>query len=197
MENNKNVVELVGKLTNICKVWSFEDHFTYEATLSVTRDSGIIDQIQILVKDISIEDLISELVEVKGQFRSRDLDINGKLKVELYVYADSIKPINTLFKTSIQMTGYICKKPILRTTPSGKQIADLLVACNYNKDKTAYIPVIAWGKCARNSGKYTVGTQVSIQGRIQSRTYTKELNDSIVEFIVHELSAISVETVNQ
>lgn len=197
MEHNKNIVELVGNLTNIRKVWSFEDHFTYEATLSVVRDSGSIDEIQILVKDISIDDLTSELVEVKGQFRSRDLDVNGRLKVELYVYASSIKPITSEFKNNIQLTGYICKRPSLRTTPSGKQITDLLVACNYSKDKTAYIPVITWGKCARNSGKYTVGTQVSIQGRIQSRTYTKELNNSIAKFIVHELSAISIEAVNQ
>lgn len=142
--------------------------------------------------------MISELVEVKGQFRSRDLDINGKLKVELYVYTTSIEPIQSEYKNSVELIGYICKRPSLRTTPSGKQITDLLVACNYSKDKTAYIPVVTWGKCARTSGKYAVGTKVSINGRIQSRTYTKELNNSVANFLVHELSATNiVELVNQ
>jgi single-stranded DNA-binding protein len=92
------------------------------------------------------------------------------LKVELYVYVQDIKYLknseNYYYHNEINLTGYVCKRPSLRTTPSGKQIADLLIACNYDRDKTAYIPVITWGKYARNSGKYTIGTQVSINGRI-------------------------------
>lgn len=95
------------------------------------------------------------------------------------------------------MTGYICKQPSLRNTPSGKQIADLLIACNYSKDKTAYIPVIAWGREARKGGKYKVGTQVKLDGRIQSRKYTKQVNECIEEFVAYELSANHIDMLDE
>jgi primosomal replication protein N len=196
MENNQNLATLVGKLTNVRKVWSSAEHVTYEGILEVIRESGVVDHIPVLIKDTYVEDKTDGLVEVIGQFRSRDIDNNGKLKVELYVYAQTITSIESSCKNSIQVTGYVCKKPSLRTTPSGKQISDLLIACNYNKDKTAYIPVVTWGKYARYSGKYQVGALVSINGRIQSRTYTKEINNSIETRIAHELSATSIELVN-
>ena len=197
MEKNQNHVTLVGKLANVRKVWSSADHVTYEGTLEVTRDSGTIDNIPILVKDVLVEDMTNGPVEVIGQFRSRDIDNNGKLKVELYVYAQTITNVlvDELNTDKVELTGYVCKRPSLRTTPSGKQIADLLIACNYSKDKTAYIPVVTWGKCARNSGKYAVGTPVSISGRIQSRIYTKEIDGFSRPFVVYELSATDIKTI--
>ena len=70
-----------------------------------------------------------------------------------------------------------------------------MIACNYSKDKTAYIPIVTWGKCARNSGKYAIGTPVSISGRIQSRIYTKEIDGFSRPFIVYELSANEIKTI--
>jgi single-stranded DNA-binding protein len=93
------------------------------------------------------------------------------------------------------LNGYICKQPTLRNTPTGKQIADLLVACNFSKDKSAYIPVISWGREARKSGKYIVGTEVKILGRIQSRKYTKIINEAQEEFVAYELSANQIDCV--
>ena len=97
------------------------------------------------------------------------------------------------------MTGYVCKKPTLRNTPSGKQIADLLIACNYSKDKSAYIPVITWGREARKSGRYSVGTKVKLDGRIQSRKYTKQINDNndVEEFVAYELSANHIDMLDE
>ena len=168
MENNQNRVTLVGKLASVRKVWCSAEHVTYEGILEVTRDSGTVDNIPILVKDVLVEDMTNGLVEVIGQFRSRDINNNGKLKVELYVYAQTITNVSADSKSvnTTELTGYVCKRPSLRTTPSGKQITDLLIACNYSKDKTAYIPVVTWGKCARTSGRYAVGTLVSLNGRI-------------------------------
>lgn len=96
--------------------------------------------------------ILDQFVKVKGQFRSRDIDVDGKLKVELYVYAQEIYNINIeeenkeKYENVVSIEGFICKRPVIRTTPSGKQVTDLLVACNFGKDKTAYIPCIAWGK---------------------------------------------------
>ena len=168
MENNKNenVAKLVGKLVTVKKIWSSEDQTIYEGLLQIVRDSGIVDLIPLLFanKDVKVDSFIS----IVGQFRSRDVSKpDGRLKVQLYVYVKELNVIDScLYSNDIEITGYVCKKPTLRNTPSGKQIADLLIACNYNKDKTAYIPVITWGREARKSGKYSVGTKVKLDGRI-------------------------------
>lgn len=122
--------------------------------------------------------------------------MDGKIKVQLYVYAKDITlSIEPTYKNEIELTGYICKQPILRNTPSGKQIADLLIACNYSRDKSAYIPAISWGREARKSGRYLVGTEVKVLGRIQSRKYTKIINEAQEEFIAYELSANEINCV--
>ena len=197
-KKNENVAKLVGKITFAKKVWAFEDRVIYEGYLQVCRDSGYIDLIPILFdKDIAVD----SFVQITGQFRSRDIPKeDGTLKVQLYVYVRDITVIedDCAYSNHIVMSGYICKKPILRTTPTGKQITDLLVACNYSKDKTAYIPVIVWGREARKAGKYSVGTPIQLDGRIQSRKYTKNINngEEIKEFIAYELSADHVTVID-
>lgn len=199
MENNQNLVHLVGKLTSVRRVWTASEHTVYEGSLEVPRDSGALDTIPVLFNDLGIPDL-NTYVSIEGQFRSRDITKDdGKLKVELYVYVKRITCLNEAsvdsYTNDIVLDGYICKKPSLRTTPSGKQIADLLIACNYNKDKTAYIPVITWGRVARKSGKYTVGTFVTVTGRVQSRKYTKEVDGILKEFIAYEVSAVDIDVI--
>ena len=140
---------------------------------------------------------LDSFIAIKGQFRSRDIPkADGKIKVQLYVYVKDIVVLSEpLYKNEIELNGYICKQPTLRNTPTGKQIADLLVACNFSKDKSAYIPVISWGREARKSGKYIVGTEVKILGRIQSRKYTKTINETQEEFVAYELSANQIDCV--
>ena len=196
MENNKNEVKLTGNLVALKKVWSSVESVIYEGLLQVNRDSGYIDYIPILT---NIDNLtLDSFISVKGQFRSRDLtDNNGKLKVQLYVYVKEICEVDSnVYFNQVNLTGYVCKKPTLRTSPSGKQISDLLIACNYSKDKTAYIPTIVWGKFARKAGKFAVGTEISLNGRFQSRKYTKEINGNIEELVAYELSASSISTLN-
>ena len=192
MENNKNEVKLTGNLVALKRIWSSAEQTIYEGILYVVRDSGVIDYIPILTtqNDLKIDSYIS----VKGQFRSRDItQDDGKLKVQLYVCVKEVCEVDSnVYFNQVNLTGYICKKPTLRTTPSGKQISDLLIACNYNKDKTAYIPTVVWGKFARKVGKLPVGTQIELGGRFQSRKYTKEINGNIEEFTAYELSATSI-----
>lgn len=195
---NENVAQLVGKLVELKTIWFSHEQAVYEGVIQVIRDSGVVDLIPILCNDISNVTLNS-FVTIVGQFRSRDIPKpDGRLKVQLYVYVKDIKLAEEkIYKNNIEMTGYVCKHPSLRNTPSGKQVADLLVACNYSKDKTAYIPVIAWGREARKSGKYPVGTQVKVSGRLQSRKYTKQVDDRIEEYIAYELSANHINAIDE
>ena len=196
---NENVAHLAGKLVEVKKVWASDDLIICEGLLQINRDSGVSDYIPILFDNTLDLIKLDSFVDLKGQFRSRDIPKpDGKIKVQLYVYVKDIKLISEpLYKNEIELTGYVCKQPTLRNTPSGKQIADILIACNYNRDKTAYIPVIAWGREARKCGKHSVGTQVKISGRLQSRNYTKLINDVQERFVAYELSANQIDCINK
>lgn len=196
---NENVVQLAGKLVELKVIWATNDIVICEGNLQIIRDSGVSDYIPILFDNTSGSIKIDSFVRLTGQFRSRDIPKeDGKIKVQLYVYVNYITELaEPVYTNEIELNGYVCKKPILRNTPSGKQITDLLIACNYSKDKSAYIPVIAWGREARKSGKYAIGTKVKLDGRIQSRKYTKQINELTEEFVAYELSANSIEVLDE
>ena len=160
---NENKAHLVGKIMSTNIIWKTQEHISYEGYIQIVRDSGVIDILPILYNDRQdIEP--NSFVEINGQFRSRDVvdQSTDKLRVELYIYAKDINIIDDtdrqMYINDISLTGYICKKPTLRTTPSGKQLSDLLIACNFDKCRTAYIPAITWGKYARKSGKLKIGS---------------------------------------
>lgn len=164
--NNQNNVQLMGQLVTVKEVWRSSEHVVYEGVLNVVRNAyNTLDFITILFSDKEFNP--NDFVAIKGQFRSRDLDNNGKLKVDLYVYAKEIDKLDRVeYLNEISLSGYVCKKPTLRNTPSGKTISDLLIACNYGKEKTAYLPVIVWGRDARKVSKSTVGTYIDIKGKV-------------------------------
>ena len=94
----------------------------------------------------------------------------------------------------IFLNGYICKKPVYRTTPFGREIVDLLLAVNRSYNKSDYIPCIAWGRNARFGGKLEVGDNLKIWGRMQSRNYQKKLSeDEVIEKTAYEVSVCKME----
>ena len=96
---------------------------------------------------------------------------------------------------SIVLSGYICKPPVYRTTPFNREIADVLLAVNRAYNKSDYIPCIAWGRNARYASGFAVGTRLLIWGRVQSREYTKKLNDAECEKrVAYEVSVSKLET---
>ena len=98
----------------------------------------------------------------------------------------------------VVLTGYICKKPIYRKTPFGREISDLLLAVNRAYNKSDYIPCIAWGRNARFCENMEVGTEVKIMGRVQSRMYEKKHEDGTIEpRVAYEVSVGSLELVNK
>ena len=187
---------MCGNLTDIVLIFQNEEESFYKAFLSVNRSNyGCKDLIPITISGNILKDIdIHSLVIIKGQIRSKDTIVDEKFKVDLYVYVKEIsnaRDNSTCNDNSINnvfLNGYVCKKPILRTTPSGKQITDILIACNYGKDRTAYIPCIAWGRLARLAGKLNVGDLITIEGRFQCRQYIKKINNCSYEKIAYELS---------
>ena len=161
-----NNVLMQGNLDELVLIWQGEEESFYKGLIKIVRyGSGVIDSLPITISGNLLKEIdIKSPVSIKGQLRSKDSIKDDKLKVDLYIYVKEIENINNSFefKNYIEIDGYVCKKPNMRTTPSGKQVTDLLIACNYGKDKTAYIPSIAWGKIARNSSKFKIGDYIHI-----------------------------------
>ena len=210
LENNHLV--LVGKVTSD-KRFSHEIYGEkfYIFDLAVPRLSGNADIIPITVSErlLSINDLkIDSKITVEGQFRSYNSYENERNKLVLTVFAKDIKFVEDqeaeievskdVVSNEVTLNGYICKKPIYRQTPFGREISDLLLAVNRAYNKSDYIPCIAWGRNARFCENIPVGTEVKIVGRVQSRTYEKKYEDGRVETkVAYEVSVSSLEVVNQ
>ena len=213
LENN--YLTLVGKVTGE-KKFSHEiygERF-YIFNLSIPRLSGNSDIIPITVSERLIkEDTLQEgnKLLIKGQFRSYNSYENEKNRLILTVFAKDILEVEEnegeeendivrkdIITNEVVLVGYICKKPIYRQTPFGREIADLLLAVNRAYNKSDYIPCIAWGRNARFCQNLEVGTQVKVVGRVQSRTYEKKHEDGSVETrVAYEVSIGSLEVVEE
>ena len=207
LENNHLV--FVGKVTSE-KKFSHEIYGEsfYIFDLEVARLSGNADIIPITISERLIlekELEIGDRVEIEGQFRSYNSYENEKNRLILTVFAKDIKYLteeeeNLAEKVSNEVTlvGYICKKPIYRQTPFGREISDILLAVNRAYNKSDYIPAIAWGRNARFCQNIEVGTKVKIAGRVQSRNYEKKFEDGTIQTrTAYEVSISSLEIVNE
>ena len=210
LENNHLV--LVGKVTSD-KKFSHEIYGEkfYIFDLEVPRLSGNADIIPITISErlLEKEDLeIDKKIIVEGQFRSYNSYQNERNKLVLTVFAKDVKFIENqdeeiqaskdFVSNEVTLNGYICKKPIYRQTPFGREIADLLLAVNRAYNKSDYIPCIAWSRNARFCENIEVGTEVKVVGRVQSRTYEKKYEDGTSETkVAYEVSISSLEIVKQ
>lgn len=197
-----NVVSLIGIIVEECsfshKVFS-EGFYIFkvrvprlsenEDILPVTVSERLID-VNLLKKGIGIE--------VKGQLRSYNYYSDSKNRLVLTVFArelnileeaeEEIKGIN-----EISINGFVCKAPVYRKTPFGREITDILVAANRSYNKSDYIPVITWGRNARFAGELNIGDNIKISGRIQSRVYRKKNGDDVEERTAYEVSVSKIE----
>ena len=212
LENN--YLTLVGKVTGE-KRFSHEIYGEsfYVFDLSVARLSGNADIIPVTVSERLIKDeMIKEgnNLLVKGQFRSYNSYENERNRLILTVFAKDVIEVEEneeeenemakkdMITNEVVLVGYICKKPIYRQTPFGREISDILLAVNRAYNKSDYIPCIAWGRNARFCQDLEVGTQVKIVGRVQSRTYEKKFEDGTVEQrVAYEVSVGSLEVIDE
>lgn len=174
----------------------------YIFTLKVPRLSGTFDLIKVLTSERLLLDCPckpGDFIEIDGQFRSYNSSEENSNKLVLTVFAKNItfsedsspKNPNLLY-----LDGYICKPPIYRTTPFGREITDMLIAVNRTYSKSDYIPVIAWGRNARYCKNFEVGEHIKVWGRIQSRTYQKHISDEeTITKTAYEVSVNRLETV--
>ena len=200
IENNQ--VTIMGK---VATEYSFSHEVFgegfYMVEVEVKRLSNSEDRIPLMISERLIDvtqDYTGEYIMVHGQFRSYNRHEEQKNRLVLSVFVREIsfmeeEPDGT--KTnSIWLDGYICKEPIYRKTPLGREIADLLLAVNRPYGKSDYIPCICWGRNARYASGFEVGEHVQLLGRIQSREYVKRISDTETEKrVAYEVSVSKLE----
>lgn len=205
-----NYLVLIGNIVSE-KTFSHEIYGEsfYLFNLEVPRLSGNEDIIPITISERLIANFdlsVGKKVVVEGQFRSYNSYENERNRLVLTVFAKDIMEYNEeqqeegkeKVSNEVVLTGYICKKPIYRKTPFGREIADLLLAVNRAYNKSDYIPCIAWGRNARFCENMEVGTEVKVVGRVQSRTYEKKYEDGRIEQrVAYEVSIGNLEVIDK
>lgn len=199
-ENNQVMIagEIISDFTFSHEVYG--EGF-YMVDVAVNRLSNFADYIPVMVSERLLDvskDWKGQYISVVGQFRSYNRHEEKKNRLVLSVFARELSLVQEVDEdvksNQIFLDGYICKEPIYRKTPLGREIADLLIAVNRSYGKSDYIPCICWGRNARFASTFEVGTHVQIQGRIQSREYVKKINELETEKrIAYEVSVSKIE----
>ena len=193
---DNNIVKIGGKVV-IEPEFSHElfDEKFYIFYIETKRLSDYTDELPVIVSErlINISKIKNgSMYEIDGQFRSYNKVTNGKSKLVLSIFAKELKEVsdkNILTLNDSTFVGFICKKPIYRKTPLGREISDALVAVNRSYKKSDYIPCILWGRNAKFCETLPIGTMVKLNGRIQSRKYEKKCEDgTVIPKIAYEVS---------
>jgi len=202
IENNQVVVigEIAGDFVYSHEI--FGEGF-YMVDLLVPRLSDSSDLIPLMVSERLLDvtqDYRGQTVMVSGQFRSYNRHEEHKNRLILSVFVREVEfpaePAENEKTNYIFLDGYICKEPVYRKTPLGREIADILLAVNRPYGKSDYIPCISWGRNARYSSNFQVGERCRIWGRIQSREYMKKLSEEEAEKrVAYEVSVSKLELV--
>lgn len=201
IENNK--VSIVGEIVSdfVYSHEVFGEGF-YLVDVSVNRLSNMADVIPLMVSERLVDvtkDYKGMIIEAAGQFRSYNRHEGLKNRLVLSIFVRELQFLDEEVKDQsktnyIELDGFICKPPVYRKTPLGREIADILIAVNRPYGKSDYIPCIAWGRNARFASTFEVGGHIKVWGRVQSREYTKKISEEENEKrIAYEVSVSKIE----
>ncbi len=201
MEHTENTVTLRGELQGLPQ-FSHENHGKqfYRFTLAVQRLSGAIDLLPVVAElgILQAMDLSGgEMLRVDGQIRSHNLRQDGVRRLLIFVFAASVtaedgEPIN-----DVSLCGPLCRIPIYRRTPLGREICDIMLAVPRAFHRADYLPCILWGRTAGQIALCRTGDWVQLQGRMQSRVYTKLTDSGAEERTAYEISALTAQATGE
>jgi single-stranded DNA-binding protein len=200
---NNNSIGIIGAISSeyVFSHEVFGEGF-YNITVDVSRLSENSDVLPVTISERLMDKKdfeIGTLIYITGQIRSYNnyVEHENRNKLVLTIFARDYKVLDIEANENpndVYLNGYVCKPPIYRTTPFGREIADLLLAVNRSYNKSDYIPCISWGRNARFASKLMVGDNIKIWGRMQSRNYQKKLEDGeVLEKTAYEVSVSKLE----
>lgn len=204
VKDDTNVVYLRGELDENMEFSHeiFGEKF-FNAKIKINRLSESYDMLPLTVSERLLQDIdikSNNKVNVIGQLRSYNKNIDNRNRLVLTVFVREIKQVEDENKdpNSIFLDGYICKEPIYRKTPLGREITDLLVAINRPYNKSDYIPSIVWGRNAKFAKTLKVGDRIQMWGRVQSREYEKKVeNGESIKKVAYEVSISKIKKLSE
>lgn len=201
-EKSNNQASLTGTIKSIELGHELYGEQFFYMTIKAQRLSGTYDEIPVTVSERLMIDNdygVGDIVSVTGQFRSYNAVENGKNRLRLSVFAKAISHYTDEDKNvnEVSFKGFICKPPVKRSTPLGREIADVLIAVNRNYNKSDYIPLVIWGRHARYAATLKVGDKIEVSGRMQSREYQKQSEDGLLTKTAYEVSVNRISLVDK
>lgn len=201
MEQTTNRIELRGSLAELPQ-FSHENHDKrfYRFTLEVERLSGTVDLLPVIVPEpvLCAMDLSGgSMLEITGQIRSFNSRAATGRKLVISVYAETLAACEGEPMNNVTLSGVVCKEPVYRITPLGREICDVMLAVNRPYHRADYIPCIFWGRTAAMVSQCPVGMGLKLTGRLQSREYVKVLEEGSERRTAYEVSAITAEAEGQ
>ena len=193
MKNNLTLLQGIVSAEPLVSHESY-GHLFYQVPLVITRNSGTVDTLRIILcsKLLEICPLsVGESYAVSGEIRTYNQP-EGIPRTIVACYARTLAAGQNLSVNEVHVSGVICKPPIYRTTPLGREICDMIVAVSRDYRRTDYLPCVCWGSTARMASRLCVGAQVSLTGRFQSRAYTKLINGVEQERTAYEISVLNL-----
>jgi len=175
-----NQIEVCGQFVQELRK-SHETHGEklFVGSIAVPRLSGVQDILSVTVPGRLygyVARLQDKAIRLKGELRSYTRTVDGKNRLTLTLYVQEADEDSKDAQNDVQLSGFVCKKPVYRITPYGRELCDVMIAVNRLHGKSDYIPCIAWGRNAKLLSLYHVGDPISVSGRIQSREYEKVLD---------------------
>ena len=195
-----NTIKVAGTIIQepIYNNTTFGEKF-YTSLISVERTSGTCDVLPITVSELLVNEIKKgEKVVLYGDIRTRNryIDIKRRLAVQIFVQGTS--EYEGYDTNVVAIDGFICKKPVYRTTPKGCEITDMILASNRQYPWVSdYIPCVTWGRNARRADRMEVGTEVIANGRFQSRSYIKRADGTLKNMTAYEVSCSQIEVIKQ
>ncbi len=199
-----NIAVLTGEVTGelVLSHKTYGETF-YQLELSIDRRSGYRDVINVMVSDRLLFDKTlntGNMLHINGQVRTYNTAVNGRNRLNVVVFARELELLEDIeyYQNEINLEGYICKEPVRRTSPLGREICDIMLAVNRMYNKSDYIPCIAWGRNASYAAAMEIGAKICIEGRIQSRQYNKKDEDgNVTVHTAYEVSVIKIDEAGQ
>lgn len=204
IKDDTNVVYLRGEIDDSMEFSHeiFGEKF-YNTKIKINRLSESYDMLPLTISERLLQEVdikTNKIVNVIGQLRSYNKNIDNKNRLVLTVFVREIKQSDEENKdpNSIFLDGYICKEPVYRKTPLGREITDLLIAINRPYNKSDYIPSIVWGRNAKFAKTLKVGDRIQMWGRVQSREYEKKVeNGESIKKVAYEVSISKIKKLSE
>lgn len=195
MEQKCNLITVRGSLVNL-PAYSHENHGKrfFRFFLEVPRLSGTVDLLPIIAEYRLLNELDlsgGEMITVTGQIRSHNNRVDGVRRLLVFIYATDMIVENGEAANDVHIEGLLCRDPIYRRTPLGREICDVMLAVPRAFRRADYLPCILWGRMAQTAAQCHTRDMIEINGRLQSRIYTKYVDDQAVERTAYEVSALT------